>query len=113
MLTKRQYEAFEFIKSFIAEKGYGPSLQEIADACNFGSKSRVFYVLKDLERRDFIRRLPHRRRAIQIVPHDEVTPAMIRAGGMALLDGPPDEWQENPGVAAVRVFKAMLMARMA
>jgi hypothetical protein len=63
-----------------------------------------------LEERGFIRRLHYRERAIEIIPQDEPTPEMICAGGMALMDSACGDWQQNPGVIAVRVYKAMQKA---
>lgn len=67
-LTHRQADALRFIQAFTTESGgAGPSYDEIKDALGLASKSGVNRLLKALEERGRIRRLPHRARAIEII----------------------------------------------
>ena len=67
MLTPRQHEALVFLAAYTKRTGYSPSFGEIAEALELASKSNVHRLVKALEERGYIRRLPHRSRAIQIL----------------------------------------------
>ena len=66
-LTKRQKEILDFIRGFIGEKGYSPSIEEIGAHFGFASPNAVFKHLKALEKRGFIHRHTHSARSIEIV----------------------------------------------
>lgn len=74
MLTQRQYDVLAYINAYILEYGISPSYQEIADACELDSKSRVFYLVEALQERGFIRKLDDRARSITVLkmPESEV-----------------------------------------
>lgn len=55
-LTRRQTEALEFIKSFIASKGYPPTIREMADHLGLQSSSTAFNLLEILVRKGFIKK---------------------------------------------------------
>ena len=57
-LSKRQQEIFEFIKDYVREKGYPPSVREIAQAVGLASSSTVHGHLSRLETKGLIRRDP-------------------------------------------------------
>lgn len=65
-MTQYQKRVFEFIKSYKTERGVVPSYREIGARLSL-QKSRVHYIVKGLEQRGFIRRLPGRERSIQII----------------------------------------------
>lgn len=68
MLTKRQLKVLNFLEAYQrAEGGVSPSVIEIAEHLGVNSKSNAVEVLAALEERGFIRRLPHRCRAIEIL----------------------------------------------
>ncbi|GAB6053989.1 transcriptional repressor LexA [Magnetospira thiophila] len=67
MLTKKQYELLTFIDSRLRESGVSPSYDEMKDALNLASKSGIHRLITGLEERGFIRRLPHRARALEVV----------------------------------------------
>lgn len=67
MLTKKQKEALIFLKSEIARTGISPSYDEIKDAIGLASKSGIHRLITALEERGFIRRLPNKARAIEII----------------------------------------------
>lgn len=67
-MTPRQKQAYDFIRSFIDEKGYGPSYEEIQEALGLHSKSGVHRIIEGLEERDLIARRPGIRRSIAMKP---------------------------------------------
>src|SRR5438105_3241669 len=68
-LTPRQERLLQFIEVTLAQRGYVPTLQEIAQAMGIASLQGVKDHLAALERKGYIRRSPGRRRAIEIVQH--------------------------------------------
>ena len=77
MLTRKQLELLDFIRIRMDADGVPPSFDEMKDALGLKSKSGIHRLITALEERGFIRRLPHRARALEIVKLPE---AMERAG---------------------------------
>ncbi len=67
MLTKKQYQLLMFIDKKLREDGVSPSFDEMKDALNLKSKSGIHRLITGLEERKFIRRLPHRARALEVL----------------------------------------------
>jgi repressor LexA len=67
MLTSKQKELLLFIHSSIKESGVSPSFDEMKTALNLASKSGIHRLITALEERGFIRRLPHRARALEVL----------------------------------------------
>ncbi|MET0338114.1 MAG: repressor LexA, partial [Caulobacter sp.] len=67
MLTKKQHELLMFIHERIKETGVSPSFDEMKDALDLASKSGIHRLITALEERGFLRRLPHRARALEVV----------------------------------------------
>ena len=67
MLTRKQHELLCFINDRLGETGVSPSFEEMKDALDLKSKSGVHRLISALEERNFIRRLPNRARALEIV----------------------------------------------
>lgn len=67
MLTRKQYELLTFIHERLKETGVPPSFDEMKDALDLRSKSGIHRLIKALEERGFIRRLPNRARALDVV----------------------------------------------
>ncbi len=67
MLTKKQYDLLVFIHDRIHREGISPSFDEMKDALSLRSKSGIHRLISALEDRGFIRRLPNRARAIDIL----------------------------------------------
>ncbi|MDP5307053.1 transcriptional repressor LexA [Paracoccus spongiarum] len=67
MLTRKQIELLEFIHKRMARDGVPPSFDEMKDALDLRSKSGIHRLVTALEERGFIRRLPHRARALEIL----------------------------------------------
>jgi repressor LexA len=67
MLTRKQHELICFISDRLEETGVSPSFEEMKDALNLKSKSGVHRLISALEEREFIRRLPNRARALEVL----------------------------------------------
>ncbi|HUF85891.1 MAG TPA: transcriptional repressor LexA [Thermohalobaculum sp.] len=67
MLTRKQYELLMFIHKRVQRDGVSPSFDEMKEALNLRSKSGIHRLITALEERGFIRRLPHRARAVEIL----------------------------------------------
>src|SRR5215470_4640736 len=75
MLTRKQRELLLFINQRLAATGVSPSFDEMKDALNLKSKSGIHRLVSGLEERGFIRRLPHRARALEVVKLPEESAA--------------------------------------
>jgi repressor LexA len=71
-LTKRQNEVLSFIRDFLDENSYSPTLEEIADHFGLASLNGVHKHLTVLEERGFIHRLSNRARSIEVIKHDDI-----------------------------------------
>jgi repressor LexA len=67
MLTRKQLELLRFIHERLTEAGVPPSFDEMKDALDLRSKSGIHRLISALEERGFIRRLPNRARAIEVI----------------------------------------------
>ena len=67
MLTRKQHELLMFIHERIKEGGVSPSFDEMKDALDLASKSGIHRLITALEERGFLRRLPHRARALEVI----------------------------------------------
>ena len=67
MLTRKQYELLMFIDKRLKESGISPSYDEMKEALGLASKSGIHRLITGLEERGFIRRLPHRARALEVI----------------------------------------------
>ncbi len=67
MLTRKQHELLTFIQTRLEESGISPSFEEMKEALDLKSKSGVHRLISALEERGFIRRLPNRARALEVI----------------------------------------------
>lgn len=67
MLTRKQQELLVFIHRRLAEGGISPSFDEMKEALGLKSKSGIHRLISGLEERGFLRRLPHRARALEVL----------------------------------------------
>jgi repressor LexA len=81
MLTKKQRELLLFINQRLTATGVSPSFDEMKDALNLKSKSGIHRLVSGLEERGFIRRLPHRARALEVVKFPEESAAGLAERG--------------------------------
>jgi len=73
MLTRKQHELLTFINRRLAEDGISPSFDEMKEALGLKSKSGIHRLITGLEERGFIRRLPHRARALEVMRSPDET----------------------------------------
>ncbi|WP_425404829.1 transcriptional repressor LexA [Hwanghaeella sp.] len=73
MLTRKQYDLLTFIHDRLQETGVSPSFDEMKAALDLKSKSGIHRLITGLEERGYIRRLPHRARALEVVRLPENT----------------------------------------
>lgn len=73
MLTRKQHELICFINDRLAETGVSPSFEEMKEALDLKSKSGVHRLISALEERGFLKRLPNRARALEVLKMPERT----------------------------------------
>lgn len=85
MLTRKQHELIRFIQARLEETGVSPSFEEMKEALDLKSKSGVHRLISALEERGFIRRLPNRARALEVLrqPEDVNSKAPPKTLGVA------------------------------
>ena len=71
MLTAKQHELIRFIQQKLEDTGISPSFEEMKEALDLKSKSGVHRLISALEERGFIRRLPNRARALEVLKQPE------------------------------------------
>lgn len=104
MLTKKQRELLLFIHQKIKETGVSPSFDEMKGALDLASKSGIHRLITALEERGFLRRLPHRARAIEVLKLPESAtpsapplgrtafkPALVGENGVTNRDAPAND----------------------
>ncbi len=89
MLTRKQYELLLLINARIKETGVPPSFDEMKDALDLRSKSGIHRLIGALEERGFLRRLPHRARALEVLkmPDNMVEPAKRQGFSPNVIEG--------------------------
>jgi len=75
MLTKKQKNLLLFINKRLRASGVSPSYEEMKDSLNLKSKSGIHRLISALEERGFIRRLPHKARALEVIKLPETASA--------------------------------------
>jgi len=94
MLTRKQQELLLFIHERLQAGGVSPSFDEMKDALGLKSKSGIHRLITGLEERGFIRRLPHRARALEVLRLPELTgPPKVKA--VAEAAPPTPKFQPN------------------
>jgi repressor LexA len=81
MLTRKQHELLTFIQTRLEDSGISPSFEEMKEALDLKSKSGVHRLISALEERGFIRRLPNRARALEVIRESDAGGA--KAGSRA------------------------------
>ena len=127
MLTRKQFELLRFIHERLTEAGVPPSFDEMKDALDLRSKSGIHRLITALEERGFIRRLPNRARAIEVIKlPDSVahgisngrsrgfTPSVIEGDlGRVRAVASPDIASEDDTSSAGRSIAIPVMGRIA
>lgn len=82
MLTAKQRELIVFIQKRLEETGISPSFEEMKEALDLKSKSGVHRLISALEERGFLRRLPNRARALEVIREPgDTTPSRAAPAG--------------------------------
>ncbi len=89
MLTAKQHELLNFIHERLSATGVSPSFDEMREALELKSKSGVHRLISALEERQFIRRLPNRARALEVLKMPDIAAPAIAAAAMASKPLPP------------------------
>lgn len=114
MLTRKQHELLMFIHQRLTEAGVPPSFDEMKDALDLKSKSGIHRLITALEERGFIRRLPNRARALEVIKLPEsyqpspagrkFTPSVIEGSLGKVPDAPLMANTDEPGIASIPVM---------
>src|SRR3954454_24483265 len=96
MLTVKQRELLIFIDSRLNESGISPSFDEMREALDLKSKSGVHRLISALEERGFIRRLPNRARALEVLKLPEVRPTATVTPIRPAVAAPANDTMEIP-----------------
>jgi repressor LexA len=96
MLTTKQRELLLFIDDRLKESGVSPSFDEMREALDLKSKSGVHRLISALEERGFIRRLPNRARALEVMKLPEARPAATVTPIRPVAPAPANDTLEIP-----------------
>src|SRR5690348_9537435 len=126
MLTRKQHELLMFIHDRMKESGIPPSFDEMKDALDLRSKSGIHRLITALEERGFIRRLPNRARALEVIKlPDSMNPSLggrkarfepnVIEGNLGRVAAPPSRSApQMPGISDVgRPVTIPVMGRIA
>lgn len=102
MLTQKQHELLCFIDDRLKDSGVSPSFEEMKEALGLKSKSGIHRLISALEERDFIRRLPNRARALEVLKLPEGGLVEAEPSNVVTLrpETPVREVVSNPAPAA-------------
>ena len=87
MLTQKQKELLLFIHNRLQQEGVPPSFDEMKVALELKSKSGIHRLITALEERGFIRRLPHRARALEVIKLPENATEPPRRSSLSVIEG--------------------------
>ncbi|MGD9895333.1 MAG: transcriptional repressor LexA [Dehalococcoidia bacterium] len=87
MLTQKQKELLLFIHARLQDEGVPPSFDEMKEALELKSKSGIHRLITALEERGFIRRLPHRARALEVVKLPDNAGDSPKRPGLSVIEG--------------------------
>ena len=121
MLTRKQHELLMLIHDRLKETGVPPSFEEMKEALDLRSKSGIHRLITALEERGFIRRLPHRARALEVIKLPEAaagpgapparkgfSPTVVQ-GSRGMAEAPA----AAPAAAAPATIEVPMMGRIA
>lgn len=108
MLTPKQQELLSFIQNRLEEGGVSPSFEEMKEALDLRSKSGIHRLINALEERGFIRRLPNRARALEVLKLPDAMHRVPKA-----VAPPKPQLVAKPPIAANDVIEIPLHGRIA
>ena len=103
MLTRKQNELLRYIQDRLADTGIPPSFDEMKEALDLKSKSGIHRLITALEERGFIRRLPNRARALEVIKLPETmnrpkfSPSVVEGNFGKAKSQPPSLGRSVPG----------------
>ena len=107
-LTRRQQEIFDFVKRYVSEHGYPPTVRDIGSAIGLTSSSTVHAHLANLEKLGVLKRDPTKPRALEVLvdkAKEVVAPGglplvgQVAAGSPVLAEENIEEYVAIPGIA--------------
>tara|TARA_Y100001960_G_C14332098_1_gene660587 strand:- start:15 stop:710 length:696 start_codon:yes stop_codon:yes gene_type:complete len=106
MLTKKQKNLLMFINKKLRSSGVSPSYEEMKQSLNLKSKSGIHRLISALEERGFIRRLPHKARALEVVKLPETASAndIYNSFSPSIIKGGLDEDNSSSKSAEIPVL---------
>ena len=115
MLTRKQFELLRFIQERLRESGVPPSFDEMKDALDLRSKSGIHRLIMALEERGFIRRLPNRARALEVIKlpdgvggaqatRGRFSPSVVQGGLGKVRPVTPQNDDDGRGTVAIPVM---------
>ena len=113
MLTSKQQELLSFIQTRLEEGGVSPSFEEMKDALDLRSKSGIHRLINALEERGFIRRLPNRARALEVLKLPDAMHRAPKAATAPVTATPAPKIKMPPPIAANDVIEIPLHGRIA
>ena len=119
MLTQKQKDLLVFINERLQDTGVPPSFDEMKDALSLKSKSGIHRLITALEERGFIRRLPHRARALEVLKMPGSDGDGRGPGGLRLIEGgasatpPPPAQPPSSTIVDDRTVSVPVMGRIA
>ncbi len=117
MLTRKQHDLLLFIHERLKDSGVPPSFDEMKDALELRSKSGIHRLITALEERGFIRRLPNRARALEVLKLPESIRGGRPAGGAkpgftpSVIDGGGQRAEAEPAASVPRRAAAVAVPR--
>ena len=110
MLTKKQNELLIYINQNLRESGVAPSYEEMKEALDLRSKSGIHRLINALEERGFIRRLPHRARAIEVTKLPSASSSNKRNFNPELINGTKEKSKNG---FFEEIFELKMMGKIA
>ena len=106
MLTKKQKNLLLFINNKLRSSGVSPSYEEMKQSLNLKSKSGIHRLISALEERGFIRRLPHKARALEVIKLPETASAndIYNSFSPSVIKGGLDENTSNEKSSEISVL---------
>ncbi|MGD9965469.1 MAG: transcriptional repressor LexA [Hyphomonadaceae bacterium] len=105
MLTAKQKELLLYIHERIKETGVSPSFDEMKEALDLASKSGIHRLITALEERGFLRRLPHRARALEVLKlPDSAAPAAPPKGRQSFRPAVVGEGRNAGGAGGIPIL---------
>jgi repressor LexA len=98
-LTKRQREIYDFVRGFLDENGYAPSLEEIAGHFGLSSVATVHEHLENLQAKGVLRRDPNRSRAVEVIRPGVVTAIELPLMGQVAAGEPIEAIRQEETIA--------------